>query len=223
MIELNEVTKRYFHDKQEYTVLDNISLKIQTGEYIAITGRSGSGKSTLLNLIGALDIATGGTIIVDEINLTQASKQQLAQYRNQHIGFIFQRFNLEPEYNVIQNVELPALISGKKTYTTDIRKLLEKLNIADKAKIKAKYLSGGEQQRVAIARALINNPSIILADEPCGNLDVANSMQVMDILDTLHDIGKTVILVTHDASDASRAYRKITLSNGHIVQDESNM
>lgn len=223
MIVLDNVTKKYFNGRREFTALDGVSLEIKTGEYVAVTGRSGSGKTTLLNLIGALDAATDGIVAVDGIRLAGTHDRQAAQYRNAHVGCIFQRFNLEPEYSVIQNIELPALISGKKVSSADMTRLLEKLDIADRKNIKAKFLSGGEMQRVAVARALVNDPPIILADEPCGNLDEENSARVMDILDTIHAEGKTVILVTHDAGDARRADRIITLSDGRVVKDESNV
>ena len=166
MIVLDNVTKKYFNGRREYTALDGVSLEIKTGEYVAVTGRSGSGKTTLLNLIGALDAATDGIVAVDCIRLAGTHNRQAAQYRNAHVGFSFQRFNLEPEYRVIQNIELPALISGKKVSSADMTRLLEKLVIADMKNTKAKFLSGGDMQRDAVARALVNEQPIITADEP---------------------------------------------------------
>lgn len=223
MINLINVVKKYDLAESQVTVINGITLEIKNNEYVAILGKSGSGKSTLLNLIGSLDNVTEGNIVVNDIDITNISKKELANYRNREIGFIFQRFNLEAEYNVFQNVELPLLISKQRNYKEKIYKILEKLQIADKLNVKIKFLSGGEQQRVAIARAIINDPPIILADEPCGNLDTYNSENVMNILDMLHKEGKTIVLVTHDLLDAQRAQRIITISNGEIIENVSNI
>lgn len=223
VINLINVVKKYDLAESQVTVINGITLEIKNNEYVAILGKSGSGKSTLLNLIGSLDNVTEGNIVVNDIDITNISKKELANYRNREIGFIFQRFNLEAEYNVFQNVELPLLISKQRNYKEKIYKILEKLQIADKLNVKIKFLSGGEQQRVAIARAIINDPPIILADEPCGNLDTYNSENVMNILDMLHKEGKTIVLVTHDLLDAQRAQRIITISNGEIIENVSNI
>lgn len=222
MINISDVVKKFNLAKSQVIVINGITLEIKDNEYVAILGKSGSGKSTLLNLIGSLDNVTEGKIEVNGIDITQLSKKELAEYRNKEIGFVFQRFNLEAEYTVFQNVELPLIISKQKNYKAKILSTLEKLQIADKANVKVKLLSGGEQQRVAIARAIINDPPIILADEPCGNLDTANSDNVMDILDMLHKEGRTIVLVTHDNLDAKRAQRVITISNGKIIEKGSN-
>ena len=196
------------------------SLCVAEGEFVAIVGKSGSGKSTLLNMIGTLDSVTSGSILLDSQDIATMNGRQLAEVRNQSIGFVFQRFNLEPEYTVYQNVELPLVISGSTKNEQKVQAVLEQLDLTSKAKLKTKLLSGGEQQRVAIARAIINDPKLILADEPCGNLDTTNSNIVMSILQALNQQGKTIILVTHDQEDARKAQRIVTLSNGRIISDE---
>ena len=160
--------------------------------------------------------------MLDEFDYSKLSAKQIAQLRNAKLGFVFQRFNLEGEYIVLQNVELPLIIAGQFKNEQKVKGVLTQLGIADKIKTKTKFLSGDEQQRVAIARAIINNPKIILADEPCGNLDTESSEAVMAILQQLNEQGKTVILVTHDESDAKKASRIITLSNGKVISDEKN-
>ena len=171
-------------------------------------------------MIGTLDSVTSGSILLDGQDIATMNGRQLAEVRNQSIGFVFQRFNLEPEYTVYQNVELPLVISGSTKNEQKVQAVLEQLDLTSKAKMKTKLLSGGEQQRVAIARAIINDPKLILADEPCGNLDTTNSNIVMSILQALNQQGKTIILVTHDQEDARKAQRIVTLSNGRIISDE---
>ena len=220
MLKLIEVKKEYQTPGGCFFALDGVSLCVEEGEFVAIVGKSGSGKSTLLNMIGTLDSVTSGSILLDGQDIATMNGRQLAEVRNQSIGFVFQRFNLEPEYTVYQNVELPLVISGSTKNEQKVQAVLEQLDLTSKAKMKTKLLSGGEQQRVAIARAIINDPKLILADEPCGNLDTANSNIVMSILQALNQQGKTIILVTHDQEDARKAQRIVTLSNGRIISDE---
>lgn len=220
MLKLIDVKKEYQTPGGCFSALDGVSLCVEEGEFVAIVGKSGSGKSTLLNTIGTLDSVTSGSILLDGQDIATMKGKQLAEVRNQSIGFVFQRFNLEPEYTVYQNVELPLVISGSTKNEQKVQAVLEQLDLTSKAKLKTKLLSGGEQQRVAIARAIINDPKLILADEPCGNLDTTNSNIVMSILQALNQQGKTIILVTHDQEDARKAQRIVTLSNGRIISDE---
>lgn len=223
MLTLKNISKNFNTAGNEVCVLKNITMNIDVGEYVSIVGKSGSGKSTLLNIIGTLLKPTQGEIILDGIDLSKSDEKSIAKIRNQKIGFVFQKFNLEPNFTVFQNVELPLIISGARNNRQKVAEILATLDLSEKIDTKAKLLSGGEQQRVAIARAIINNPDIILADEPCGNLDTENGNIVMSILEKLHNDGKTVILVTHDEIDSKRAERIITLSNGEIVKDEKNI
>ena len=220
MLKLLDVKKEYQTPGGCFFALDGVSLCVEEGEFVAIVGKSGSGKSTLLNTIGTLDSVTSGSILLDGQDIATMNGRQLAEVRNQSIGFVFQRFNLEPEYTVYQNVELPLVISGSTKNEQKVQAVLEQLDLTSKTKMKTKLLSGGEQQRVAIARAIINDPKLILADEPCGNLDTTNSNIVMSILQALNQQGKTIILVTHDQEDARKAQRIVTLSNGRIISDE---
>ena len=220
MLKLLDVKKEYQTPGGCFFALNGVSLCVEEGEFVAIVGKSGSGKSTLLNMIGTLDSVTSGSILLDGQDIATMNGRQLAEIRNQSIGFVFQRFNLEPEYTVYQNVELPLVIGGSTNNAQRVQAVLEQLDLTSKAKLKTKLLSGGEQQRVAIARAIINDPKLILADEPCGNLDTTNSNIVMSILQALNQQGKTVILVTHDQEDARKAQRIVTLSNGRMISDE---
>lgn len=224
MITIDNVSKKYKTGDGEFYALSDVSLSIDDGEFVAIVGKSGSGKSTLLNLIGTLDTVTDGSITVDGQDVTKLDNKSVALFRNQKLGFIFQSFYLESEYTVYENVELPLIIAGRlgKANTERVNEVLNLVNLADKCKNKAKNLSGGESQRVAIARAIVNNPDVILADEPCGNLDTANSQNIMEIFKTLHAQGKTVIMVTHDSEEAQVASRIVTISDGKIVSDEKN-
>ena len=224
MISIEKISKKYKTGNGEFYALNDVSLTINDGEFVAIVGKSGSGKSTLLNLIGTLDSVTDGTITVDGQDITKLDNKSLARFRNGKLGFVFQSFYLEPEYTVYENVELPLILAGRcgKNNAERINEVLKLVDLTDKAKNKAKNLSGGESQRVAIARAIVNNPDIILADEPCGNLDTSNSENIMNIFKTLHSEGKTVIMVTHDSEEARAASRIVTISDGQIVADESN-
>lgn len=219
MIVLKRVTKQFVTGKEAFLALSGVSLEIADGEFIAICGKSGSGKSTLLNIIGTLDTPTNGSIIIDGVEISSLSQRQIAEFRNLKIGFIFQSFYLEPGYSVYDNVELPLILAGKtgKSNREKVEAALEMVKLSHKIKNRASTLSGGEQQRVAIARAIINDPKYIFADEPCGNLDTANSENIMNILKSLHASGKTIIMVTHDESDAKKAERIVTMSDGKIV------
>lgn len=224
LINIVNVSKKYKTGDGEFYALKDVSLTIDDGEFVAIVGKSGSGKSTLLNLIGTLDSVSDGTITVDGKDITKLDNKSVALFRNQKLGFVFQSFYLEPEYTVYENVELPLILAGSfgKANTQRVNEVLKLVELTDKTQNKAKNLSGGESQRVAIARAIVNNPDIILADEPCGNLDTANSLNIMEIFQALHAQGKTVIMVTHDSEEAQVASRIVTISDGKIVNDEKN-
>lgn len=223
MISIKDLTKKYIVGDDFYA-LHGVNLEIADGEFVAITGKSGSGKSTLLNMIGTLDAPTSGSITVDGADLSALSAKDVAAYRNKTVGFVFQSFYLEPNYTVYDNVGLPLILAGKvRDNTEKVNAALDLVGLKGKAMEKARNLSGGEQQRVAIARAIVNDPDYILADEPCGNLDSANSDNVMQILSALHAQGKTVVMVTHDAEDAAQASRTVTMSDGKIVNDEKNV
>ena len=214
MIEIKNICKKY----QNVNALDNVSLAIEDGDYIAIVGESGSGKSTLLYSIGLLESIDSGTIIYDGVDVSNLSEKELAKLRVEKIGFVFQAYNLEESYSVYENVEIPLLIRGKdKTERKAIvNEKLDMVGLLDRAKDKVSTLSGGQQQRVAIARALAGNPSVILADEPCGNLDSRNSHEIMSILGKLNNEGKTIILVTHNLNDAKLAKKIYTMQDGKI-------
>ena len=221
MIELKNVSKTYRMGAIKVPALKNASLRIEDGDFIAIMGPSGSGKSTLLNILGCLDVPTSGQYLFDGINVGEFSDSQLARIRNEKIGFVFQTFNLLPRLNALSNVELPLIYAGnhnkRKVIATDA---LRAVDLDDRAHHRPRELSGGQQQRVAIARALANEPSIILADEPTGNLDSKSGKEIMSILTELHQKGITIILVTHDDSVASYARRTIRLKDGEIVEDQ---
>ncbi len=221
MISIKGLTKKYVTGKTDFFALNGINLEIADGEFLAITGKSGSGKSTLLNIIGTLDEPTSGTVTVDGVDISALKSKAVAAYRNKTVGFVFQSFYLEPSYTVYDNVELPLILAGKVGNNREkVEAALEMVGLKHKSAEKARTLSGGEQQRVAIARAIVNEPSYILADEPCGNLDTVNSDNVMKILCNLNASGKTVIMVTHDAEDAFKARRIVTISDGKVVNDE---
>ncbi len=218
MIELKEVSKKY----EDFSALSDVNLKIEDGEFVAIVGESGSGKSTLLNLIGQIDVPSCGEIVIDGRNATKLPEKEVAAMRNRTFGFVFQSFFLEPTYTVSQNVEIPLLLAGvkKNERAERVNKALQKVDIQDKANNKAANLSGGEQQRVAIARAIVNDPPVIIADEPCGNLDTKNGDAVMKLLKELNEEGKTVLMVTHSAEHAKWAKRIIKLCDGKVISDE---
>ncbi|MBR7186364.1 MAG: ABC transporter ATP-binding protein [Clostridia bacterium] len=225
MIEIRNVKKEYRSGEKSFFALNGVSLEIGEGEFVAITGKSGSGKSTLLNMIGTLDTVTEGNIFVDGQDIAHFTGKQIAEFRNRTVGFVFQSFYLEPSYTVYDNVELPLVLSGSvgKKNRERVEGALKAVNLSEKITEKARNLSGGEQQRVAIARAIVNNPAYILADEPCGNLDSANSENIMRILKELHAAGKTIVMVTHDPEDAQKAERIVTMSDGKVANDTKRM
>jgi putative ABC transport system ATP-binding protein len=218
MIELIKIDKDYFVADEKISVLKNINLKIGKGEFISIMGRSGSGKSTLLNILGLLDNEYRGEYLLHGKDITKQSDRNLSNIRNRMIGFVFQKFNLLDRYTIYENVQLPLLYS-KSFFSRkrDIFNALELVGLKDKANKYPSQLSGGQMQRVAIARAIINNPELIIADEPTGSLDSKTAIEIMRIFKRIHEEGKTIILVTHDEKVADYADRKIILSDGIIT------
>jgi len=224
LIEIKDLSKVYGAGSIAVQALRSVSAIVEKGEFVAVMGASGSGKSTLMNILGCLDRPTSGTYILDGEDVSRLSKNQLASVRNRKIGFVFQSYNLLPRLSAAKNVMLPMLYNGHnhksdKERTEHALAVLESVGLSDRAHHKPNELSGGQQQRVAIARALINNPSIILADEPTGNLDTHSSTEIMDVLHQLHDRGTTLVMVTHEVDIASRATRVIYLQDGQIVSD----
>ncbi|WHY81765.1 ABC transporter ATP-binding protein [Siminovitchia fortis] len=221
MMKLSEITKVYGNGSLQVPVLHGIDLAVEDGEFIAIMGPSGSGKSTLMNIIGFLDYPTTGTFELNGENISSAKEKQLAKLRNEHIGFVFQQFFLLPRLNAQKNVEAPLIYAGvpKRERMERAKQMLEKVGLGDRVKHLPNQLSGGQKQRVAIARALVNNPTLILADEPTGALDSKTSAQIMDLLVQLNKEGKTVIIVTHEEEIAAYTDRIITLKDGKIIDD----
>lgn len=222
MIEAKNISMKYGEGENEFLALNNVSVSIEKGTFVSIIGRSGSGKSTLLSILGALLKPTQGTVLIKNDNLYEYNDNQLADYRSQNIGFIFQAFHLEDLYTVYQNMEIALMIGEypKKERKDKIEDLLDKVGMKEKVDVRVGKLSGGEKQRVCIARALANEPDIILADEPCGNLDSYNGNIVMDILRNLVGEGKTVILVTHNKEDARKTDRIVEMRDGTVIKDE---
>src|SRR5215217_246635 len=225
IIHLKDIIKNYFLGKQVIEVLKGISLDIFKNEYVALMGPSGSGKSTLMNILGCLDTATSGTYILNEKDVSRMPDNDLAEVRNKEIGFVFQQFNLLPRLSAAENVALPLVYAGipKKQRMEKALYVLDKVSLADRSHHKPNEMSGGQNQRVAIARALINNPSIILADEPTGNLDSKTSYEIMDIFGKIHQGGNTVILVTHEEDIANFAHRVVRLRDGVVESDKRRM
>ena len=221
VIQLNDIRKNYFLGKVVIEVLKGLSLSIQKAEYVALMGPSGSGKSTLMNIIGCLDSPTSGQYILAGHSVSGMTDNDLADVRNKEIGFVFQQFNLLPRLTALENVALPLVYAGisKKERTQRAKEVLEKVNLSDRSHHKPNELSGGQNQRVAIARALVNNPSIILADEPTGNLDSKTSHEIMHIFGQIHAAGNTVVLVTHEEDIAAHAKRIIRLRDGVLESD----
>ena len=224
ILQLENIRKSYYLGKQELPVLKGITLEIFKNEYVALMGPSGSGKSTLMNILGCLDSPTGGRYILNGKDVSRMPDDDLAAVRNKEIGFVFQQFNLLPRLTAAENVALPLIYSGvsKKDRIERAAEVLGKVKLDDRMYHKPNELSGGQCQRVAIARALINNPAIILADEPTGNLDSKTSYEIMDILGKIHIDGNTVILVTHEEVISHFAHRVIRLKDGTVESDRVN-
>jgi putative ABC transport system ATP-binding protein len=224
IIHLENICKSYYLGKQELQVLKGINIDIFKNEYVALMGPSGSGKSTLMNILGCLDTPTSGRYILNGHDVSRMIDNDLAEIRNKEIGFVFQQFNLLPRLTAAENVALPLIYSGiaKKERMDRAREVLHKVKLDDRSHHKPNELSGGQCQRVAIARALINDPAIILADEPTGNLDSKTSYEIMDILGKIHSDGNTVVLVTHEEDIAGFAHRVVRLRDGLIETDKVN-
>ena len=224
IIQLDNIQKSYYLGRQELKVLKGITLDIFKNEYVALMGPSGSGKSTLMNILGCLDSPTAGKYILNGEDVSKMQDDDLADVRNKEIGFVFQQFNLLPRLTAAENVALPLVYNGttKKIRTELSLEMLDRVGLADRSHHKPNELSGGQNQRVAIARALVNNPSIILADEPTGNLDSKTSVEIMHIFDKIQSEGNTVILVTHEEDIAEYAHRIIRLKDGIIESDRQN-
>ena len=221
MIELKEISKTYKRPTGEQVVaLSHISLQIERGEFVAIVGASGSGKSTLMNIIGLLDLPTAGRYLWDGTDVTTLDPNRQAEMRNKKIGFVFQAFHLLPRTTALENVELPLLYSDRGPIKDLSRRALEAVNLTDRIHHLPSELSGGQQQRVAIARALVNEPDLLLADEPTGNLDRVSALEIISIFQTLNRAGRTIMLITHDYEIASFAGRIVRLERGCMVGDE---
>jgi len=223
IIRTENIVKDYILGKIKVRALNGIDLQIQKSEFVAIMGPSGSGKSTLMHIIGCLDRATEGTYYLDDVLVSKMPQSSLAAIRNRKIGFVFQSFNLLPHLNILKNVELPLMYGGlsHRKRLARAKEVLQSVGLGDRLKHKPGELSGGERQRVAIARAIVNDPSILLADEPTGNLDSQSGGDILEIFKDLHSQGNTVIMVTHDQAIASRAQRIIKIIDGKIVDGNS--
>ena len=221
VVEMHDITKVYGEGEAEVRAVDGISLTVEPGEYVAIMGASGSGKSTVMNIIGALDVATSGTYKIDGVDIGDLDDDALSLVRNRRIGFIFQAFNLIPRMSAASNVELPLMYRGVRRSERRRRALdaLAKVGLADRSHHQPNELSGGQQQRVAVARALAMEPSLMLADEPTGNLDSRSTADVLDLLDEIHTEGKTIVIITHEDGVAERAGRVVTLRDGKVESD----
>lgn len=224
IINIESLVRNFRLGNQEIKVLKEISFSIQKNEYVALMGPSGSGKSTLMNLLGCLDTPTLGKYILNNQDVSKLSDDKLAQIRNKEIGFVFQTFNLLPRATALDNVALPLIYAGlpKAKRIERAMQVLTEVGLSDRIQHKPNELSGGQRQRVAVARALVNSPSIILADEPTGNLDSTTSNEIMGLFDTIHKAGNTIIVVTHEENIAKHAHRIIRLMDGNIESDELN-
>lgn len=220
VLDLRDICKSYMQGKEPVPVLHHIQLQVEEGEYLAIMGPSGSGKSTLMNIIGLLDKQTSGDYFFDGQDMAQCSDNQLSTIRNQKIGFVFQNFNLLPRQSVLENVALPLLYAGvrKKERLERAKEMLARVGLEERIQFKPTQLSGGQKQRVAIARAMVNNPKILLADEPTGALDSKSGKQIMDLFERLNEEGVTIVMITHDAKIASYAKRVIRIIDGEIEE-----
>ncbi len=221
LIETRDIWKTYQMGDEQIHALRGVSIAIERGEYVAIMGPSGSGKSTLMNLIGCLDTPSQGTYLLNDKEVSQMNDNELARIRNEEIGFVFQTFNLLPRATALHNVELPLVYAGvnKRDRLERAQAALDKVELTPRMHHRPNELSGGQRQRVAIARALVNNPSILLADEPTGNLDSKTGVEIMALFDRLHQAGNTIILVTHEADIAMHAHRVIAIRDGSVERD----
>ena len=221
LIETRELWKTYVMGEEQIHALQGVSIQIERGEYVAIMGPSGSGKSTLMNLIGCLDTPSKGSYLLNSKEVAAMNDDELARIRNEEIGFVFQTFNLLPRATALHNVELPLVYAGVqgKVRQERARQALGKVELIDRALHRPNELSGGQRQRVAIARALVNNPSILLADEPTGNLDSKTGNEIMGVFDKLHETGNTIVVVTHEADIAAYAHRVIHIRDGQVEKD----
>ncbi|TBO40844.1 ABC transporter ATP-binding protein [Pedobacter kyonggii] len=224
LITIKEIGRKYVIGSEVIHALKSVSLDINKGEFVALMGPSGSGKSTLMNILGCLDTPTSGTYVLNGTNVSHMTDDALAEVRNQEIGFVFQTFNLLPRSTSLDNVALPLIYAGTSKKDRDARaaKALENVGLGNRMDHKPNELSGGQRQRVAVARALINNPSIILADEPTGNLDTKTSIEIMGLLEEIHSKGNTIILVTHEEDIAQHAHRIVRMRDGLIENDYLN-
>lgn len=223
LIQLENIAKIYTVGSQTVKALDGINLSIERNEYVALMGPSGSGKSTLMNIIGCLDQPTSGIYHLNGPNVAQLSENELATIRNKEIGFVFQTFNLLPRLTALQNVALPLIYAGvsESDRLKQAEKVLEQVGLLDRMHHKPNELSGGQRQRVAVARALVNNPSLILADEPTGNLDTKTSEEIMHLFEEIHAAGNTVVVVTHEEDIARRAKRIVRIRDGQVESDQN--
>lgn len=224
IIETTNIAKRYVMGSEVIDALKDISISINKGEYVAFMGPSGSGKSTLMNIIGCLDSPTNGRYVLNNKDVSRMSENELAEVRNKEIGFVFQTFNLLPRQSSLENVALPLIYAGfnKTDRTAKARKVLENVGLGDRYMHKPNELSGGQRQRVAVARALVNDPSILLADEPTGNLDTRTSYEIMQLFNEIHAKGNTIIMVTHEEDIANYAHRIVRLRDGLVESDVIN-
>jgi putative ABC transport system ATP-binding protein len=221
LIETVDLWKTYVMGTEEVHALRGVSIQIERGEYVAIMGPSGSGKSTLMNLIGCLDTPTKGSYLLNNKQVSAMNDDELARIRNEEIGFVFQTFNLLPRATALHNVELPLIYAGVSSKDRAVRanEALDKVELGDRKGHRPNQMSGGQRQRVAIARALVNNPSILLADEPTGNLDSRTGVEIMALFERLYEAGNTIILVTHEADVAAHAHRTIHIRDGQVEKD----
>jgi len=224
LIQIEDIGRKYIIGAEEIHALKSVSLNIRKGEFVALMGPSGSGKSTLMNILGCLDTPSKGQYILNGINVSDMSENDLAEVRNKEIGFVFQTFNLLPKSTALENVALPLIYAGfnKKVREERAHKALENVGLGNRVDHKPNELSGGQRQRVAVARALINNPSIILADEPTENLDTKTSIEIMGLMEDIHAKGNTIILVTHEEDIAQHAHRIVRMRDGLIEDDYPN-